>query len=168
MLGYTYVVTTDVSAEDLWAVAADFPNWPARQPGVESAQVMAGGSRLSVRESGCRGRTTISEFRSPSRLVVTFPLFLASMRTTYEFSPTACGTELRVTVDLLGPLGGLYALTHGSWIKCRVPVLVIGLIHQARHARPPRATPLATPVAAVNRIDEYLTTESQPKGVWCD
>lgn len=125
----TLEATTDVPPAALCAVAADAPNWPTWQPSVE----VADGRSLVVREYGQRVRETIDATRSPSHLVVTAALVLARLRVTYDFDPTADGTRLRVTFALTGPLSWLYAVTRGGWLRCRLPILVMGLIWAARH-----------------------------------
>ena len=126
------VTRTDLSAAELWAVAADVANWPGWQPGVEAARFVAGGESLVVREWGRFVRRTVEESRPPSRLVVTASLVLAQTRTVYEFRPVAGGTRIGVTVQLLGPLRFLYSRSLGARLEQGLPELVRQLIERAR------------------------------------
>jgi polyketide cyclase/dehydrase/lipid transport protein len=124
----TLVTTTDVPAERLWAVAADIPNWPAWQPGVDRVRVAPGGRSVILWEDGRPVRAAVEELNQPSRLVVVAPLVLARTRTVYELTPVAGGTRIAVTVQLLGPLYFAYRWSFGDRLERRLPALVRQLI----------------------------------------
>lgn len=133
MWEYTVVTTADVAAEYLWAVAADVPNWPGWQPGVDSARTVADGRSVLIRANGRQTWASLEEVRPPSRLVVTTPLFLARTRTVYELTRVADGkTRVAVTVQLLGPLRFAYRRSLGGRLEQGVPARVHQLIEAAR------------------------------------
>ena len=132
MWEHTLATTTDVSAEELWAVVADITNWPAWQPGVELAQVTPDGRSVMVRESGRRVRLTIQKARPAYRIVVCASLFLARTRTEYEFRAVAGGTRITVAVQLHGPLRFLYSWALGARLERGLPAMVRQMIGRAR------------------------------------
>ncbi len=111
MWEHTLETTTDVAAADLWAVAADARGWPAWRPGVEAAEVEGDPRTVRVRGGGRWSRVAVEAADPPARLVLVSGRFLARTRTVFAFTPTPCGTAVRVVIEVRRPAGLFRAAT---------------------------------------------------------
>jgi hypothetical protein len=133
MWEHTLVTTADVSAERLWEVIADVPNWPTWQRDVEFAGPTAVGvGPILVRANGALARQMVEEFSPPTRFACLSRRPLARIRTVHEFEPDGRETRVRVTLQVFGPLGFLYRRLAGEEQADRLAEQTRRLIGRAR------------------------------------
>lgn len=116
MREFVLVTTVDLSAELLWAAAADLtcPTVPQdRIPRFDS------------------GRVVVARAVPPDRLVVITGSFLAGRETSFLFTSLPRGTRIEVAVRAVGPLGfALRGLSHD-----RLSTLVEWIVRRAGQHR---------------------------------
>jgi hypothetical protein len=125
----SYSTVTDVPSAQLWAVVADISNWAAWHEDIESTQITGlpqPGAEFQLKAKAAPVvKLIIEKFAPPHRFVDLTQFPLAQMRTIHEFSETATGTEIKITVQVWGILGWL-------WRKIVAQGIVDGLAIQTQ------------------------------------
>ena len=117
MWQHVFESRTDVPIEQLWKVLADIPGWPEVDKQIQSIDVDGVpklGTTFRLKPKG--GPTlsmTVDRFDPPNTYADICSMPLAKMRTTHELLACDSDTQIRVTIEIFGPLSFLWSRIVG-------------------------------------------------------
>jgi len=107
-----FAATVEVPIEYLWAATSDVPAWPTWDQEIAEVQPLglpAVGERFVVHDAcGRHAQSTVEECSAPHRFAYATPLFLALLRTQFEFEPAPSGTRVQISIRVSGLLGPIW------------------------------------------------------------
>ncbi|MEL6109272.1 MAG: hypothetical protein AAFU85_24960 [Planctomycetota bacterium] len=125
MWKYDFSEFTSASPERLWSPLVDVQNWPQIDRQIESIEIEGSPGEGKVffltPRSGPRLKLQIETLVPPKQYTDLCFLPLARMRTTHSLSRVQNQTEIRVSIEIKGPLTFLWkrivGMKHASGLK---------------------------------------------------
>ena len=127
---HTHETIVDASPEQLFAAITNLRRWPEWDAELvfnePDGTPLAPGSRFTLKpKGGPKVAMQVADLEDPRRFADVALLPLGRIRTTHEFTPTADGTQVRVSIETTGWLAFL-------WERLVARKLAGGTPHQTR------------------------------------